>query len=130
MEVWENERLDPAIASKPPSVPAVWGSKFLRAGERAPWVKVYGENAKWKGLGQGTTHPGMGKEQDKEILESDQEKSESGVVLALQEGWCFIPEEDWRVDVCGLWSEAGTDEGECLLHTPRDRIHYHRDCNC
>ena len=39
-------------------------------------------------------------------------KKEDKIVLDLQPGWTFIPNEEWRVDVCGLWSDVGTDEGE------------------
>lgn len=138
VEVWENERLDPIAASKPTSAaalttPGVWGSKHLRAGERAPWVKVYGEGSRWKGVGQGVAHfdgstsaanpegdikhaskSKHPSEKQGEVL--DGEKGAGGeVLLALQDQWCFLPGEDWRVDKCGLWSETGTDEGESYL---------------
>jgi hypothetical protein len=98
VEVWENERLDPSVAAKPLTTPAVWGSRFLRSGERAPWVKVYGETSKWKPLGQGV---------------SAMDGSE--VVLALESGWAFLPSEGWRVDTCGLWNVSGSDPGRSLL---------------
>ena len=99
VEVWENERLDPAIAAKPPSgiLPAgAWSSRFLRAGERAPWVKVFREDALWK----------------EEATEGEKKEGEAKMVLALKSGWEFIPAEEWRVDSYGLWSDVGTDEGE------------------
>ena len=50
VEVWENERLDPAVTAKPPTStsvgggggvpPGSWSYRHLRAGERLPWVKV------------------------------------------------------------------------------------------
>jgi hypothetical protein len=100
VEVWENERLDPAIAAKPPvgALPqGAWSSRFLRAGERAPWVKVIREGALWK---------------NEEATGVDKKEGESKMVLALKDGWDFIPEEEWRVDTCGLWADAGADEGE------------------
>jgi hypothetical protein len=102
VEVWENERLDPAVAAKPVSTPSVWGSRFLRSGERAPWVKVYGEGSRWKPLGPGQPAAPM-------VGEKKEEGSE--VVLALEHGWAFLPSEGWRVDVCGLWSISGSDQG-------------------
>jgi hypothetical protein len=126
VEVWENERLDPSIASKPLTTPAIWGSRFLRAGERAPWVKVYGEDSKWMGLGQGSLHAGASATSssgsganhrlgNSEANEKDGVATGEGeVTLALQDQWKFIPGEDWRVDKCGLWSNCGTDEGKCM----------------
>jgi len=103
VEVWENERLDPSIASKPPvSTSSVqplpggaWSSRHLRGGERAPWVKVINPdngNSLWRS--------------SEEAGAGEGEK----IVLALEERWAFITSEDWRVDVCGIWSGAGTDE--------------------
>jgi hypothetical protein len=96
VEVWENERLDPAIAAKPPAgplAPGSFSSRHLRAAERAPWVKVLESSSAWE-------------------MESKEEKKEGDrMTLALRAAWEFIPGEEWRVDVCGLWSEAGTDEG-------------------
>lgn len=102
VEVWENERLDPAVAAKSTSTPSVWGSRFLRSGERAPWVKVYGEGSKWKPTGQG-----------RQASVAGDEKLQDGseVVLALENDWAFLPSEGWRVDVCGLWSSVGSDLG-------------------
>lgn len=104
VEVWENERLDPAVALKSPATPSVWGSRFLRSGERAPWVKVYGEGSKWKPTGQGR-QAGTG------IAGDEKADDGSEVVLALEDGWAFLPSEGWRVDVCGLWSPVGSDLG-------------------
>lgn len=102
VEVWENERLDPSVASKSTSTPSVWGSRFLRSGERAPWVKVYDDGSKWKPTGLG-----------RQAGTAGDEKVEDGeVVLALQDGWAFLPSEGWRVDVCGLWSQVGSDLGK------------------
>ncbi|KAK1926478.1 integral peroxisomal membrane peroxin-domain-containing protein [Papiliotrema laurentii] len=98
VEVWENERLDPAIAAKPPvgALPqGAWSSRFLRAGERAPWVKVIREGALWK---------------NEEATGVDKKEGESKMVLALKDEWDFIPGEEWRVDTCGLWADAGADE--------------------
>jgi hypothetical protein len=102
VEVWENERLDPAVAAKPVTTPSVWGSRFLRSGERAPWVKVYGEGSKWKPLGPGQPAAPVAEEKGEEGSE---------VVLALKDTWAFLPSEGWRVDVCGLWSVPGSDQG-------------------
>lgn len=105
VDVWENERLDPAVAAKSTTTtPSLWGSRFLRSGERAPWVKVYGEGSKWKPLGQGSQINGSNTE--------DKAEDGSEVVLALEPGWAFLPTEGWRVDVCGLWSSVGSDTGE------------------
>ena len=100
VEVWENERLDPAIAAKSPAgplAPVSFSSKHLRAAERAPWIKVLETDSVWK-------------------AETKEEKKEGDkMALALQPGWEFVPGEEWRVDVCGLWSEVGTDEGESAI---------------
>ena len=107
VEVWENERLDPGIAAKPPPGAAAlpngaWSSRHLRAGERAPWVKVCGQDALWRS--------------EQAVVGTGEDKKEGEkMVLALENGWEFIPGEDWRVDVCGLWSETGTDEGESVV---------------
>lgn len=108
VEVWENERLDPSVAAKPITTPSVWGSRFLRSGERAPWVKVYGENSKWKPLGQGA--PAVPSEN----------KGEEGreVILALESRWAFLPSEGWKVDTGGLWSVSGSDQGESPPPSP------------
>ena len=50
VEVWENERLDPAVSAKPPSgaLPTgAWSSRHLRAAERAPWIKVKSTGSLW-----------------------------------------------------------------------------------
>lgn len=99
VEVWENERLDPSVAAKPPAgaLPtSSWSSRFLRAGERAPWLKVSKDGTLWKEEGSS----------------EDKKSAESKMVLALKHGWDFVPSEEWKVDVCGLWTEAGADEGE------------------
>jgi hypothetical protein len=102
VEVWENERLDPAVAAKPISTPSVWGSRFLRSGERAPWVKVYGDGSKWKPLGAGQPA----------IPTGDKGEEGSEVILALEKDWAFLPSDGWRVDTCGLWSVSGSDQGK------------------
>lgn len=101
VEVWENERLDPAVAAKPPSgaLPTgAWSSRFLRAGERAPWVKVLKDGTIWR----------------EEVKDEDKKNSEAKMILALKENWEFIPGEEWRVDTYGLWAETGADPGEIL----------------
>lgn len=102
VEVWENERLDPTIAAKAasgPLAPGSFSSKYLRAAERAPWVKVLDFDSAWK-------------------AESKEERREGDkMALALQPGWEFVPGEEWRVDVCGLWSEAGTDAGQLFIQS-------------
>ena len=98
VEVWENERLD---AKAPPGSTGAWSSRHLRAGERNPWVKVIDQSRSGSGSGVclwKVHEDAMGGEGEK-------------MVLALRDGWGFIPGEDWRVDVCGLWSACGTDEG-------------------
>ena len=103
VEVWENERLDPSVASKTPIpslgapsvLPGAWSSRHLRGGERAPWIKITttgGAKSLWKTLD--------------EVSNGEGEK----MALALEDNWAFVPGEDWRVDVCGLWSRIGTDE--------------------
>ncbi|CAK9785624.1 unnamed protein product [Cutaneotrichosporon oleaginosum] len=89
VEVWENERLDPTAVSKTPLPPGSWSVRFLRAGERAPWVKVRRGDSAWAAEEVGDEGPTM--------------------VLSLKDNWNFVPGEDWRVDVCGLWSDVGTD---------------------
>lgn len=105
VEVWENERLDPAIAAKPPAGAfpnTSWSSRFLRAGERAPWVKVLRDGALWMD----------------DVLPEEKREGENKMVLAMRDGWDFVPGEEWKIDVCGLWTAAGTDEGELLSVNP------------
>ncbi|RSH83841.1 hypothetical protein EHS25_005456 [Saitozyma podzolica] len=106
VEVWENERLDPAVASKTGPIPSgAYAARHLRAGERAPWVKV--------GLRLGETIEGSDSGDSVWASAGEAVPAEGGSsekVLALKDGWAYIPGEDWRVDVCGLWSEVGTDE--------------------
>ncbi|ORY27745.1 integral peroxisomal membrane peroxin-domain-containing protein [Naematelia encephala] len=92
VQVWENERLDPATGTV--KIPPSWSSRNLRAGERAPWVKVIDSGSLWK--------------EDAEVA-GDADKGDK-MVLALKDGWEWVPGAEWRVDVCGLWSEVGTDE--------------------
>ncbi|GMK59165.1 hypothetical protein CspeluHIS016_0701800 [Cutaneotrichosporon spelunceum] len=89
VEVWENERLDPTAVSKTPLPPGTWSVRFLRAGERAAWVKVRQADSAWAAEDVGDEGPTM--------------------ALSLREHWNFVPGEDWRVDVWGLWSDVGTD---------------------
>ncbi|BEI97419.1 hypothetical protein CcaverHIS631_0210080 [Cutaneotrichosporon cavernicola] len=89
VEVWENERLDPTAVSKTPLPPGSWSVRFLRAGERAAWVKVRQADSAWAAEEVGDEGPNM--------------------VLSLHDHWNFVPGEDWRVEVCGLWSDVGTD---------------------
>ncbi|WOO76555.1 Peroxisomal membrane protein PEX28 [Vanrija pseudolonga] len=103
VEVWENERLDPIVSAKPTAaaqLPAgAYSSRFLRPGERGGWVKV---------------RTASGTYSHDAIWEDEEDRPESGdrMALALKDKWSFVPGEDWRVDVCGLWSEVGTDPGE------------------
>lgn len=100
VEVWENERLDPIVSAKPTAaaqLPAgAYSSRFLRPGERGGWVKV---------------RTASGTYSHDAIWEDEEDRPESGdrMALALKDKWSFVPGEDWRVDVCGLWSEVGTD---------------------
>ena len=114
VEVWENERLDPAIVSKPPPSgiipPSAWSSRNLRAGERAPWIKVKSNDSLW--LEQGS--PSIPQSSGKEGKDGTEEEKTEKMVLAMKDSWEFIPGEEWKVDVCGLWSEMGTDESESL----------------
>jgi hypothetical protein len=110
VEVWENERLDPVVASKSGSIPGgAYSSRHLRAGERAPWVKVKTSAS----FGQ----PSQGDQGGETAwLSAGEAVPETGTagdasVLALKRGWEYVPGEDWRVDVCGLWSEVGVNEG-------------------
>lgn len=112
VEVWENERLDPAVASKTGPIPSgAYAARHLRAGERAPWVKVGLK------LGVGVESEAIEASAGDSVWASageavPAEGGSSEKVLALKEGWAYIPGEEWRVEVCGLWSEVGTDEGE------------------
>lgn len=99
VQVWENERLDPATAAKPLSAgtpPGSWSARYLRAGERGAWVKVRTPGNLWA---------------DEEPKSADAD--EGRMVLALKENWSFVPEEDWRVDVPALWSDVGADPSKC-----------------
>lgn len=103
VEVWENERLDPAITIKThpanPLPPGSWSQRFLRAGERMPWVKIRDVGAVWAAPIQGEA-------------EGEASKSAGRNVPDLMEGWKWVPGEEWRVDVSGLWSDVGVDSGE------------------
>jgi hypothetical protein len=92
VQVVENERLDPSVASKNNSnTTNGWSSRFLRTGERLPWVKIR-ESSAWA----------------RDDL-SPHAEDDGKMVLALEKGWKFVPGEDWRVDVCALWSESEPD---------------------
>ena len=54
-------------------------------------------------------------------VEDKGEKTEK-MVLALKDDWKFIPSEGWKVDVCGTWSDVGTDESEQILAACCPRI--------
>jgi hypothetical protein len=106
VEVWENERLDPvAVTAKGilgnTLAPGNWSQRFLRPGERLPWVKIRDEGSIWSEEGavgsDGLIRGGSGKE---------------GKERDLVEVWTWIPGEEWRVDVTGLWSDAGVDSGK------------------
>ncbi|WVR04549.1 hypothetical protein IAU60_001556 [Kwoniella sp. DSM 27419] len=105
VEVWENERLDPKVTSvasgtHPSTLPfGSWGAKFLRPSDRAPWVKVPAEGSRWKSTQDGLPSAAAGGE----------DAADAKAVLALQDGWDWVPGEDWRIDAAGLWSEAGVD---------------------
>ncbi|TXT15543.1 hypothetical protein VHUM_00046 [Vanrija humicola] len=100
VEVWENERLDPVVSAKPTAaaqLPAgAYSSRFLRPGERGGWVKV---------------RTASGTYSHEHIWEDEEDRPDHGdrMALALKDRWAFVPGEDWRVDVCGLWSDVGTD---------------------
>lgn len=127
VEVWENERLDPGVASKKEAPGREgWSSKHLRAGERKPWIKVRGEGALWlpeegessamqrDGQGGSASTDGSeyrGREGDKDKEGKDREgQKEMG--LALNAGWSWIPGEEWRVDVGGLWALSTPGTGD------------------
>lgn len=52
---------------------------------------------------------------DTGLPNGDDESEVEAKVLALKDGWEWLP-EDWKVDVNGLWSENGVDEGEPLYN--------------
>ncbi|WVF69896.1 hypothetical protein IAT40_004679 [Kwoniella sp. CBS 6097] len=124
VEVWENERLDPKIASSSAnsgSAPAVlpsgsWGSKHLRPSDRSPWVKVPSEESKWKSTTDGLPSSSSSNADNSMTANAKGEAQEGKdvkdvkMVLALKEGWEWIPGEDWRIDASGLWSDVGVDE--------------------
>jgi hypothetical protein len=99
VEVWENERFDGTVPGAGKG--GVWGGRYLRGGERDGWVRVEGDGPLWdekKGLGitDGTS-----------------------LRLGLKEGWDWVEGEVWKVDVNGLWSEGGVDEGDAPLYVYR-----------
>ncbi|KIR57648.1 hypothetical protein I314_06543 [Cryptococcus bacillisporus CA1873] len=110
--VWENERLDPKLASSSasstgPVPPTSWSARFLRQGDRRAWIKIAdvaeGEECLWKSV------------DDTDLPNGDDESEVEAKVLALKDGWEWLP-EDWKVDVNGLWSENGVD-AEGWLYT-------------
>lgn len=107
VEVWENERLDPAVAGKPTAPgsvpPGSWGQRHLRAGERLPWLKIRNEECIW------ADEPETGLEQ---AANGETSKKDKGKIQELKDGWRWIPGEDWRVDMAGTWSAVGVDAGE------------------
>lgn len=98
VQVVENERLDPSVASKNSgNTSNGWSSRFLRTGERLPWVKIR-ESSAWA---------------REDLSNNNADAAEEGKpVLALEKGWKFVPNEEWRVDVSALWSEAEPDSSE------------------
>ncbi|WVQ97954.1 hypothetical protein IAU59_005074 [Kwoniella sp. CBS 9459] len=118
VEVWENERLDPKIASSSSnsgSAPVVlpvgsWGSKHLRPSDRSPWVKVPSEESKWKSTTDGLpSSASSNASANASASGDDKDGKDVKMVLALKDGWEWIPGEDWRVDASGLWSDVGVD---------------------
>ncbi|WRT64878.1 uncharacterized protein IL334_001814 [Kwoniella shivajii] len=141
VEVWENERLDPKISSSLssnttnansssltslsntsnsqssvlPTIPnGSWSSKNLRASDRSPWIKVNNDQSKWKSI-EDLPMPSSSDAKNSEN-ENSKENKEAKLVLALKQGWQWIPGEDWRIDLSGLWSDHGVDE-EGWLYT-------------
>ncbi|WVW78583.1 hypothetical protein I302_100539 [Kwoniella bestiolae CBS 10118] len=124
VEVWESQRLDPKLSSTLNTssstsvsgttaasktldmVAGNWSSKHLRASDRSPWVKVGKVDTKWKNTDDSPLPSSEGGEKEKEAK----------MILALAEGWDWVPNEDWRVDVLGEWSEGGVDD-EGWLYT-------------
>lgn len=111
VEVWENERLDPVIALTkviPGTAvsPGSWSQRFLRAGERMPWVKIRDEGSIWGR--DGAVGP------DGQIASSGDGAADSKGKREqeLRDGWKWVPGEEWRVDVSGLWSDVGVDTGK------------------
>ena len=182
VEVWENERLDPAITAKASAgttgvPPGSWSYRHLRAGERLPWVKV--TLKEHDGHARRRSTAGGGKSEDRSLLSqlagaggsggrSDRddvssngtsagspsvsssaastatgalakspwldphdslprpsangtsgssgsagggaEEGGTAAALKLKEGWKWVPGEEWMVDMCAEWCEAGADD--------------------
>lgn len=53
---------------------------------------------------------------DTDLPNGDDESEVEAKVLALKDGWEWLP-EDWKVDVNGLWSENGVDAGGSFLQS-------------
>ncbi|KAJ3798752.1 integral peroxisomal membrane peroxin-domain-containing protein [Lentinula aff. detonsa] len=97
VELWENERLDPAITPLSPtffgaSVPSNggWSKSHLKSNDRAAWTR--GRDG-WSGVavsggdGDGTVS--------------------SNLTFSLAPNWEFVPTEDWRADLIGAWVNEG-----------------------
>ncbi|WWC67825.1 uncharacterized protein I206_101742 [Kwoniella pini CBS 10737] len=136
VQVWENQRLDPKLSINNISTSSStslnssnnnlnssgigiipigsWSLKHLRASDKSPWVKVdlggfKSQENKWKSI-EDTPLPTSINENEKDGGQK------AKLILALKEGWDWVPGEDWRIDVRGEWSESGVDE-EGWLYT-------------
>jgi hypothetical protein len=82
---------------------SAWSSTHLKSFERAGWVRTlpkFPNESLWQdesgdetaGAATTTAHQGR-------------------VALSLKREWCFVPGEEWRVDLVAEWDRDGGDEG-------------------
>lgn len=173
VEVWENERLDPAIMAKSASAtlanaggsgggvpPGSWSYRHLRAGERLPWVKVVarddlaavgpggGRSRRLSKLSNASAsirddvslsetnssttvtsssspsavflgsrskspwydpHDSLPRPTTSNNTGASHEDESTSAALRLQDGWKWVPGEEWMIDTSAEWCEAGTD---------------------
>jgi len=85
---------------------SAWSSTHLKSFERAGWVRTlpkFPNETLWQDesgddaavAATGTTRQGR-------------------VALSLKREWCFVPGEEWRVDLVAEWDRDGGDEGGSL----------------
>ncbi|WWC87024.1 uncharacterized protein L201_001907 [Kwoniella dendrophila CBS 6074] len=133
VEVWENERLDPKLSigtttsnsssSSSSSNSTLggslsnniiplgsWSSKNLRASDKSPWIKVSNENTKWNSIEDNLPLPSSSSSTSTENTNTDEKDKQAKMILALKTGWEYIPNEDWRINLVGLWSDKGVDD--------------------
>jgi hypothetical protein len=78
---------------------SAWSSTHLKSFERAGWVRTlpkFPNETLW---------------QDENGDAASSTPQHGRVALSLKREWCFVPGEEWRVDLVAEWDRDGGDEG-------------------